>query len=273
MATIDLGKIKPIWKGDWVTGTAYEKNDMVKSGTNSYIATAAHTASADFATDSANWDTMAQGADIPSQTGNAGLALKTDGTNLSWGQAGGLVPVFEYSQDGLNVSNVSAQNIFNGDYENYRVVMFMRPTGGDGSTFNYLRFYQEGGSEYSPGSYQNITWGAEGNGSSWNSSQGYVHHNQTDWQLRPAGGGVSSDGNYGGVQLSIDFFHPYSTSFYKRAHGISTMKRVGNDNLMSSNFYAHIDNGDSIRMTGFKCYFSNTNVAEFKINVYGYGGV
>ena len=93
MATIDLGKIKPVWKGTWTGSTAYEKNDMVLEGVNSYICTAAHTSSGTFSSDSANWDVMAYGAELPAQSGNAGLALKTDGTNLSWGTAGGVLQI------------------------------------------------------------------------------------------------------------------------------------------------------------------------------------
>ena len=85
MATIDLGKIKPIWKGDWAGSTAYEKNDMVLNGVNSYICTTAHTSSGTFSSDTANWDVMAYGAELPAQSGQAGKALETDGTNLSWG--------------------------------------------------------------------------------------------------------------------------------------------------------------------------------------------
>lgn len=92
MAQIDLGKIKPVWKGAWAGSTVYEKNDMVSESNNSYICTAAHTADAStFSNDSANWDIMATGSNIPAQTGNSGKALVTDGTNLSWSDTGGLV--------------------------------------------------------------------------------------------------------------------------------------------------------------------------------------
>jgi hypothetical protein len=89
MATqVDLGKIRPVWKGNWAASTAYEQNDMVKVGPDSYICTAAHTSGSTFS--DTNWDTLAVGAELPSQTGNSGLVLKTDGSNLSWGQGGGL---------------------------------------------------------------------------------------------------------------------------------------------------------------------------------------
>jgi hypothetical protein len=88
MATINLGRIKPVWQGLWAASTAYVKDDIVRYDVDSYICTASHTSSANFASDSANWDLVAQGATIPSQSGQAGKALITDGTNLSWADAG-----------------------------------------------------------------------------------------------------------------------------------------------------------------------------------------
>ena len=86
MATIDLGKIKPVWKGNWAGSTAYEKNDMVSNGVNSYICTTAHTSSGTFSSDTANWDVIAYGAELPSQSGQSGKVLRTDGTTLSWAE-------------------------------------------------------------------------------------------------------------------------------------------------------------------------------------------
>jgi hypothetical protein len=121
MATINLGRIKSVWRGTWATGTAYVKDDVVQEGVNSYICTTAHTAGATFAGDSANWDLMAQGAEIPSQSGNAGLALKTDGTNLSWGQAGGMVKLGEFNSN--NVASVTIQDYFTSDYKVYKLIV------------------------------------------------------------------------------------------------------------------------------------------------------
>jgi len=81
--TVDLGKVRPVWKGTWSGSTAYEVHDMVKEGVNSYICTTAHTSSGTFSSDSANWDDLAQGAELPLQSGNAGKVLKTDGSSLS----------------------------------------------------------------------------------------------------------------------------------------------------------------------------------------------
>jgi len=59
--TVDLGKVRPVWKGTWSGSTAYEVHDMVKSGLDSYICTTGHTSSGTFSNDSANWDTLATG--------------------------------------------------------------------------------------------------------------------------------------------------------------------------------------------------------------------
>lgn len=86
MATVNLGRIKPIWQGQWAASTAYVKDDIVRYGVDSYICVTAHTSSADFTTDSANWELMSQGADLPAQSGQAGKILKTDGSTLSWAE-------------------------------------------------------------------------------------------------------------------------------------------------------------------------------------------
>jgi len=60
---INLGKIKFSWKGDWVSGTAYTKDDVVKYGPNSYVCISAHTAGINFTATSSNFDLMTQGVD------------------------------------------------------------------------------------------------------------------------------------------------------------------------------------------------------------------
>jgi hypothetical protein len=63
MSMINLGKIKFSWKGDWVSGTAYTKDDVVKYGANSYVCISSHTAGINFAATSSNFDLMTQGVD------------------------------------------------------------------------------------------------------------------------------------------------------------------------------------------------------------------
>ena len=63
MADFILGRLKFHFKGDWVTGTAYIKDDVVRYGGNSFVAMANHTGSSAFETDltATKWKKMVAG--------------------------------------------------------------------------------------------------------------------------------------------------------------------------------------------------------------------
>ena len=99
MATIDLGKIKQVFRGTYNNSTAYVPDDLVvftDTGiTSTYICTTASTGNnpSSGGTAHANWAYIAKGVTdpIPSQSGNAGKVLKTDGSSLSFGTGGGVL--------------------------------------------------------------------------------------------------------------------------------------------------------------------------------------
>ena len=101
MATIDLGKIKQVFRGTYNNSTAYVPDDLVvftdTGVTSTYICTTATTGNnpSSGGTAHANWAYLAKGVvdPIPSQSGHAGKALKTNGSALSWGTAGGVLQV------------------------------------------------------------------------------------------------------------------------------------------------------------------------------------
>jgi microcystin-dependent protein len=92
MATIDLGKIKLVWRGTYNNSTAYTVDDLVAytdSGiTSTYVCVVNSTGNAPSSsgTAHASWNFVAKGvADpIPSQSGHAGKFLKTDGSAISF---------------------------------------------------------------------------------------------------------------------------------------------------------------------------------------------
>ena len=92
MATIDLGKIKQVWRGTYNNGTAYVVDDLVAytdSGiTSTYICVANSTGNAPSSsgTAHASWNYVAKGVvdPIPSQSGQSGKFLKTNGSALSF---------------------------------------------------------------------------------------------------------------------------------------------------------------------------------------------
>jgi len=96
MATIDLGKIKQVFRGTYNNATAYAVDDLVvftdSNVTSTYICTTASTGNnpSSGGTAHANWAYVAKGTvTLPSQSGNSGKFLKTDGSSLSFDTAGG----------------------------------------------------------------------------------------------------------------------------------------------------------------------------------------
>ena len=136
MATIDLGKIKQVWRGTYNNGTAYVVDDLVAytdSGIlSTYICVANSTGNAPSSsgTAHASWNYVskggaagangsngsdgADGTQLPSQSGHAGKFLKTDGTNYSYAEAGGgkvLQVQHMQLQGSVSISSGSRQTI------------------------------------------------------------------------------------------------------------------------------------------------------------------
>ncbi len=107
MATIDLGKIKLVWRGTYNNSTAYTVDDIVEftdSGiTSTYICVANSTGNnpSSGGTAHASWNYMAKGVvdPIPSQSGNAGKVLKTNGSVLSFGSGSLIERVYHWCDD------------------------------------------------------------------------------------------------------------------------------------------------------------------------------
>ena len=112
MATIDLGKIKQVFRGTYNNATAYTVDDLVSftdtvgglQNTSTYIAVANTTgnAPASGGTIHASWNLVAQGVPdrLPSQSGNAGKFLTTDGSSVSFGAVTQAVKKIYSKRDG-----------------------------------------------------------------------------------------------------------------------------------------------------------------------------
>ena len=132
MATLDLGKIKQVWRGTYNNSTAYVVDDLVEytdnNITSTYICVANSTGNAPSTggTAHASWNFVAKGVvdPIPSQSGNAGKFLKTDGTNLSYDNAGGWVKIAGGTGPSSPVTAIEINNIFSAAYHVYKVYLF-----------------------------------------------------------------------------------------------------------------------------------------------------
>ena len=67
MAEFKLGRIRFIWKSNWVAGTTYVKDDIVRYGGSIFVCVIGHVADSDFYTDlnnvPARWNQMSEGHD------------------------------------------------------------------------------------------------------------------------------------------------------------------------------------------------------------------
>ena len=119
MATIDLGKIKQVFRGTYNNATAYVPDDLVvftDTGiTSTYICTTATTGNnpSSGGTAHANWAYVAKGvADpIPTQSGNSGKFLKTNGSALSFATAGGVLQAKQWVKNSTITNNSTSDSV------------------------------------------------------------------------------------------------------------------------------------------------------------------
>ena len=244
MATIDLGKIKQVWRGTYNNSTAYTVDDLVEytdSGiTSTYICVANSTGNAPSSsgTAHASWNYVAKGvADpIPSQSGNSGKFLKTDGSSLSFDSAGGWVKTAGGTGPSSSVTEIALDNIFSADYKFYKV--FIQWTQDDWAK---IRFIDTAGNDLTSGSY---TWVAVA-----------VHENTDGGPDRIGYNGVTyvpgnfwnaTDGSF--CLLELTFVDPYASGSHP---GLSTLAHVNENGQLHSQHGAGFWNA-AIGIRGFK---------------------
>lgn len=116
MATIDIGKIKPVFKGTYDNSTAYVLDDIVYYNGSSYVAKTSTTGN--LPTDTTKWNILASGSggiwDSTLSLGSAGQAVKVNsgGTALEFGAvAGGKVLQVQYGSHEPQASTTSTNPV------------------------------------------------------------------------------------------------------------------------------------------------------------------
>ena len=125
MATIDLGKIKQVFRGTYNNATAYVPDDLVvftdTNITSTYICTTASTGNnpSSGGTAPANWAYVAKGvADpIPSQSGQSGKFLTTNGSALSFGDVSAGITMADQWRVHSNFNSSSSSHLVNSNWE------------------------------------------------------------------------------------------------------------------------------------------------------------
>ena len=125
MATIDLGKIKQVFRGTYNNATAYVPDDLVvftDTGiTSTYICTTASTGNnpSSGGTAHANCAYIAKGVTdpIPSQSGQSGKFLTTNGSALSFGEVSAGITEADQWRVTSNFNSNSATHLINSNWE------------------------------------------------------------------------------------------------------------------------------------------------------------
>ena len=125
MATIDLGKIKQVFRGTYNNATAYVPDDLVvftDTGiTSTYICTTASTGNnpSSGGTAHANWAYIAKGVTdpIPSQSGQSGKFLTTNGSALSFGEVSAGITMADQWRVHSNFNSSSSSHLVNSNWE------------------------------------------------------------------------------------------------------------------------------------------------------------
>ena len=225
MATIDLGKIKMVWRGAYNNATAYTPDDVVSSGGSSYICILASTGNA--VSNATYWSLLAQGGTDVGTTlttqgdilyrdgsglqrlapGTANQVLKTGGAgaNPSWGTLSSDCVKLANGTIG-NVASFSIDGYFTTDYDFYRIILINVRNDTANRQF-YWRINQggsaQGGNNYRFAAKGNYTQSGSGNNDTasagWDQNKFY-----TGWDL--------STGADRGSQFQFDIYDPLSTS-------------------------------------------------------------
>jgi len=164
MATIDLGKIKQVWRGTYNNSTAYTVDDLVEytdTGiTSTYICVANSTGNAPSSGGSAHasWNYMAKGVanPLPTQSSSTnGKALVSDGTNVSWGSGGAWTKIASGTGPSTAVDGITIDNIFSDTYKYYKIFYSFAA-----AKVIYFRYVKADGTIQSSTNYQSAIHGA-----------------------------------------------------------------------------------------------------------------
>ena len=124
MATIDIGKIKPVFKGTYDNSVSYVLDDIVYYNGSSYVAKTSTTGN--LPTDTTKWNILASGSggiwNSSLSLGSAGQVVKVNSgaSALEFGTlSSDYVKIGTYTAN--NVSSLVIDNIFSTTYSTYKI--------------------------------------------------------------------------------------------------------------------------------------------------------
>ena len=287
MATINLGRVKPVFRGAYAGGTSYVVDDIVTYSNETYICILASTGN--LPTDTTYWTKLAakgtDGTDLTSTlttqgdilyrdgsglqrlgAGTAGQVLQTGGAgaNPSWGTVSSDYVKLATTEITSQVSSVIFDGYFSSTYERY-LVTWDNVFFANNSTNMKIRF-NEAGSEVTTASYVN----AQVRAYRGTASSGVDNDNYSSW-----GDNGATIGHYLGSSTlracsgEILLVNPLDTSNGLMSYGKIAYYFQGTaaNQLNITNFVIHLDLTPA--NTGIKFMSDNANYALGKFKLYG----
>lgn len=150
MATqlIDLGNLRFIWKGNWDITQTYELNDTVRHNNIVWVYVNPIPATDIQITNTAYWQRMVEGSEIPPTEGQAGKVLKTDGTLSFWSDS------FDNFRIGADITSfITAAGLTDvalgvqGESSSFSQVALVNTGSGSGSSADYIAYASNGTNE------------------------------------------------------------------------------------------------------------------------------
>jgi hypothetical protein len=288
MATVNLGVIKPVFKGAYNNSTAYVLDNIVTSGGSSYICILASQGNA--VSNSTYWTQMSaagtDGTDIGTTITTQGDVLYRDGSGLARLPAGtsgqylktggsGANPSWDtVSSDWVKIlssasgtgSTFVADNIFTTTYKTYKVfVTNLIPW--DDNTVCYFQYIKTDGSAQTSGNYKGMVGHTETHASGYNNDQNRRNWGQGELQWTIAGGSYDNTVSTGGNSFDVTFWDPIRSDTYSMYVGNYVGFREDNSNFHQGHLAGAYQVAEAHR--GFKLWFNSGSMRYGHITVYG----
>ena len=293
MATVNLGRIKPVFRGAYSGSTAYVVDDIVTHSDETYICIQAHGAGTQAVTQTAYWTKMAakgtngtDGTDLTTTlttqgdlvyrdgsglqrlgAGTSGQVLQTGGTgaNPSWGTVSSDYVLLHTVNQTSGVTSLSIDGYFDSAYENYKLIISQLRQSGSRSADNQMQMrFNVGGVANSGSTYH------------WTLNESYVYSGGSNVTNRSTigdsliaqfqGTWQKNDTAFDQSASEITLFRPQNTNAGKLVKWILSYTD-SNTVAVSTEGAASFNNLSAT--TGVTFYQGNNNAFTMRAKLYG----
>jgi hypothetical protein len=273
LATVNIGNLTFTHKGDYASGTAYVKNDVVYYSTNgnAYIAKQATTGNAP--TNGTYWSQFAAGSggiwNAGLSLGSAGQVVKVNSgaSALEFGTVSSdFVKLYQLNQTS-DVNSVSLDGYFTSDYRFYKIFAETKLGGTQSSDSQIQMRFNHGGSTFSGSNYNWVLNEAYRSGGS-----GVTHRYGRDdssfsqfqgtWNLDDA----THDNEY----YEVTLYNPQNTTTGKMIKWLGSYAEGSNSIYVSTEGMGYLEN--TTACTGVTFLRANSNNLTGVFTLYGIKG-